>query len=207
MQKKSLTALAVEHMKPPASGQVTHWDAASSARCPSRYPDGHQTFHHASRAAGSGRDYRTLPLPSRCNRRADAARTIAAERTLGIAKPQTAITFEEAVTLFLSNCEQRNKPRTVSDYRALLRRHFLPKFSKRSLADITTQRHFQDHRCFEKYTDRAEPRRIPSSRLSFCGHVEEVISRQAPWRAYSFPRARQAAIQAPYRRRTESGVS
>jgi len=48
------------------------------------------------------------------------------------------VTFEETATLFLSNCEQRNKPRTVADYRALLRRHFLSKFAKRPLADITT---------------------------------------------------------------------
>jgi integrase len=135
MQKKSLTALAVEHMKSPASGQVTHWDAGS--------PIGVRVSHGGSKTfimlLGSGKRKTIGHYPALSLQQArEAARKIAAERTLGIEKPEAPITFDEAVALFLSNCEQRNKPRTVADYRALFRRHFIPKFAKRKLSDIST---------------------------------------------------------------------
>jgi integrase len=58
-----------------------------------------------------------------------------AEKTLGIVHKQS-ISFDDAVLLFLSSCEQRNKPRTVADYRAHIKRHF--KFGPCRLSDITT---------------------------------------------------------------------
>jgi integrase len=135
MQKKNLTAVAVEHIKPPASGQVTHWDAGS--------PIGVRVSHGGSKTfimlLGSGKRKTVGHYPALSLQQArEAARKIAAERTLGIEKPEAPITFDEAVALFLSNCEQRNKPRTVADYRALFRRHFIPKFGKRKLSDIST---------------------------------------------------------------------
>jgi Arm DNA-binding domain len=61
----------------------------------------------------------------------DAARRIVAEKTLGIVHKQS-ISFDNAVSLFLSSCQQRNKPRTVADYRAHIKRHF--KFGARRLS-------------------------------------------------------------------------
>jgi integrase len=58
-----------------------------------------------------------------------------AEKTLGVVHKQS-VSFDDAVSLFLSSCEQRNKPRTVADYRAHIKRHF--KFGSRRLSDITT---------------------------------------------------------------------
>ena len=135
MQKKPLTALALEHLKPPSKGQLTVWDAAS--------PVGVRVSQGGSKTfimlVGSGKRktlgrYPTVSL----HQARDAAKRILAERTLGIVRHQTTVTFEDAVALFLSNCEQRNKPRTVADYRALFRRHFVAKFAKRSLTDIST---------------------------------------------------------------------
>ena len=65
------------------------------------------------------------------------AKTILAEKQLGIAKPETAPTFDEAKTLFLSICESKNKPRTVRDYTRLLDRHFA--FGRKPVNEITPQ--------------------------------------------------------------------
>lgn len=65
------------------------------------------------------------------------AKTILAEKQLGIAKPETSPTFDEAKTLFLSMCEQKNKARTVRDYTRLLKRHF--PFGAKRLSEITPQ--------------------------------------------------------------------
>ena len=61
----------------------------------------------------------TADQDRRCrHRRAEGrtkAKTILAEKQLGIAKPEQAPTFDEAKALFLAICEQKNKPRTVRD--------------------------------------------------------------------------------------------
>jgi integrase len=60
-----------------------------------------------------------------------------------LAEPAAAETasvlLAEAVSLFLSNCEQRTKPRTASDYHRLLHRHFIKALGARSLDTIKTQ--------------------------------------------------------------------
>jgi integrase len=65
------------------------------------------------------------------------AKTILAEKQLGIAKPEAAPTFDEAKTLFLAICESKNKPRTLRDYTRLLNRHFA--FGKKPLNEVTPQ--------------------------------------------------------------------
>ena len=67
--------------------------------------------------------------------RAEAKR-ILAEQTLG-AKNEKSIAFADALDLFLTNSEKRNKPRTARDYRRLLTRHFLPALRKKPLSEIT----------------------------------------------------------------------
>lgn len=64
------------------------------------------------------------------------AKRILAELTLGKSRP-TRISFDEAKSLFLAASEQRNRPRTVADYRRLLGRH-LP-FGRTQLSDIRPQ--------------------------------------------------------------------
>ena len=62
------------------------------------------------------------------------AKRILAEQVLGRHRPES-ITCEAAVTLFLAAAEQKNKPRTVRDYKRLLNRHF--QFGTKQLAEIT----------------------------------------------------------------------
>ncbi len=59
-------------------------------------------------------------------------------RELLSAPPTTAITCKEAVDLFLAACGQKNRPRTISEYKRHLERHFIPKLGKRPLASIET---------------------------------------------------------------------
>jgi hypothetical protein len=63
------------------------------------------------------------------------AKTILAEKQLGILKPEAAPTFDEAKNLFLTICESKNKPRTVRGYTRLLNRHFA--FGKKPANEIT----------------------------------------------------------------------
>jgi integrase len=66
------------------------------------------------------------------------AKTLLAEKQLGVHKPTASPTFEDATKLFLEAAEKRTKPRTLYDYRRLLARHFSP-FNKLRVADITPQ--------------------------------------------------------------------
>ena len=73
------------------------------------------------------------PIVSLQGARIEARRRLA-EYTLGKTTPP-AITFGDAVGRFLEAAEKRNKPRTVRDYRRLLKRHF--PFAATRLADIS----------------------------------------------------------------------
>jgi integrase len=75
------------------------------------------------------------PIISLAEARGQARRLIA-ERTLGKFRPHS-ISWNEAVDLYLGVCEQKNKPRTLRDYRRLLKRHF--PFHHKRLSEITTQ--------------------------------------------------------------------
>jgi integrase len=66
----------------------------------------------------------------------EAAKRLLAERTLGKLRPHS-VPWDEAVDLFLAFCDQKNKPRTVRDYRRILKRHF--PFAGRRLSEIMPQ--------------------------------------------------------------------
>lgn len=130
-----LTDLAVRALSAPAKGQKIYFDDALRAFGCRISQGGTRTFvlqHGADRQLISLGRYPTVSL---ADARAEAKR-ILAERMLGRYRPQ-AIAWDEAVALFLSTCEQKNKPRTVRDYRRLLSRHFA--FGKRRLTDISPQ--------------------------------------------------------------------
>lgn len=63
-----------------------------------------------------------------------AARKLLAERTLGKTRP-THTAFGDAVDAFLEECEGRNRPRTIYNYRTILKRHF--PFARKSIANVT----------------------------------------------------------------------
>jgi integrase len=73
------------------------------------------------------------PTVSLADARAQA-RKVLAERVLGKYQPET-VSYADALSLFLKAVEQKNKPRTHSDYTRTLNRHF--KFGATPLTDIT----------------------------------------------------------------------
>jgi len=66
----------------------------------------------------------------------EEAKYLLAERTLGRFRPQS-VPWDEARELFLARCAQKNKSRTVKDYRRLLKRHF--PFGRKKVSEITPQ--------------------------------------------------------------------
>lgn len=70
--------------------------------------------------------------------RSKARRLRASEVTLGKSLARS-LTFEEAVAKFLEAAEVRNKPRTVRDYDRLLNRHFVPRFRKEQINQISSR--------------------------------------------------------------------
>jgi hypothetical protein len=82
--------------------------------------------------AGARRSAATRPI-SLADARTEAKR-ILAEHTLGKRRPGT-VHFEDALEDFFAECEQKNRPRTVRDYRRLIGRYF--KFGRKSLSEIT----------------------------------------------------------------------
>ena len=131
MPKAHLTDISVKGLKPQPR-QVTYWD------------DSLPGFGLRVSQAGAkswvvmtGRDRRLTTLSRYPAYSLKDART-AARKVLTDPKPKsTTITFEDALTLFLSTSERRNKERTVKDYRRLLTRHF-GEFKGTPLSDITT---------------------------------------------------------------------
>ena len=134
MPNFTLTDLAIRRLPKPEQGTVTYWDANTKGLGLRISQGGAKTFIVL---VGSGRRHKIGRYPSITLQaaRVEAKRTLG-EVALGKFLPKT-ITFDDAKTLFLDTAAQRNRPRTVSDYRRLLTRHF--PFGKRQLSDITTQ--------------------------------------------------------------------
>ena len=116
----SLTDLAIQKIKQPAEGEVTYYDKklrGFGLRCST----GAKTFvlyvGKKRQRTTLGR-YPTLSLQKARER----AQELLAERTLGTIRPPT-IQFQKAKDLFIEACEAKNKPRTVYDYKRLLK-HF-----------------------------------------------------------------------------------
>ncbi len=130
-----ITDLVVRKVVPPEKGQRTIWDKSLSNF-------GLRVSQGGTRSwvvqHGPTRQLTTIgryPLISVADARTEAKR-ILAERTLGKTRP-VSITYEEALRQFLAACDQKNKPRTVADYRRHLNLHF--KFGRTQLSEITAQ--------------------------------------------------------------------
>ena len=129
----ALTDMAIRALKVPLSGQQTYFDKALTGFGVRVSQGGTKTFvliHGANRRRSTIGRY---PVLSLSDARTEAKR-ILAEQTLGKTRLPN-ITFDEAKNRFLAHCEQRNRPRTVYDYRRILDRHF--RFGKTRLADIS----------------------------------------------------------------------
>lgn len=130
-----LTDISLRALPVPSKGQKTYFDDTLPAFGCRVSQGGTRAFvlqHGADRQLTTIGRY---PIVSLSDARAEAKRMLA-ERTLGRHRPHT-ITWDDAIALFFSACEQKNKPRTVQDYKRLLTRHFA--FGRKHLTEISPQ--------------------------------------------------------------------
>jgi len=130
-----LTDLSVKALPAPAKGQKTHFDDGLRGFGVRVSPGGTRTFvlmHGTDRQLISIGRY---PIISLSDARAEAKRMLA-ERTLGKHRPRS-IPYAEARDAYLAECEKKNRPHTVYDYRRALERRF--NFGTRQLSEITPQ--------------------------------------------------------------------
>ena len=128
---KMLTDAAVRAAEIPPSGTVALWDGSLKNFGVRVGRGGTKTFIVL---IGSGRRHSIGRYPhiSVADARKEAKR-ILAEKELGQIRP-THKPFDDAKADFFNDIEGRVKPRTLSDYRRLLDRHY--RFKRKSIADI-----------------------------------------------------------------------
>jgi integrase len=132
VQKPPLSDLAIKSMKPPVRGYVTIWDGTLKGFGVMVSQGGTRSFCVLV-ASGRRKVIGKYPLMSLADGR-KIARAMLAEKVLQKVYP-TRTAFEDAKEQFLAHCIEKNKPRTVADYRRLLTRHY--RFGRTSLTDIT----------------------------------------------------------------------
>ncbi len=128
-----LTDIAIKQLPLPRRGQQSYYDDLSGFGV--RISQGGARTFFVLLGSGKRHTIGKYPVISLSEARTEAKRLLA-ERTLGKTRP-TSLPYEDGLKLFLSSCQQRNKPRTVSDYRRILNRHF--RFGRKRLCDITPQ--------------------------------------------------------------------
>jgi integrase len=132
-----LSDRTVAALKAPERGQRDYSDDALAGFSVRVSQGGTKTF---TLTYGSPRKRVTLgryPIITLSQAR-EKARQLLAHRTLHGDRPP-ALTFEEALTLFLRvHCTEHNRPSTAMETERLLRRHFLPTLGKRTLQEIGT---------------------------------------------------------------------
>jgi integrase len=129
-----LTEITLRNLKPPERGQKTYTDDNLTGFGVRVSQGGTKTF---TLVYGVNRQRVTIgryPIISLSDARIEAKR-ILAEHTLGRSRPQT-IAWDDGLALFLKHCQEKNRSRTVRDYRRLLKRHFA--FGRKKLGEITT---------------------------------------------------------------------
>ena len=132
---KILTELAIRAAEPPTNGASTLWDA-SLRNFGCRVSQGGAKSFIVLLGSGRRKTIGRYIIISLAAARAEAKRVLA-EKTLGKDTPP-AIVLGEALELFLTDAQRRNRPRTVNDYARLLRRH-LAKLSKVPLDNVATR--------------------------------------------------------------------
>lgn len=132
----TLTDIFVRSLKPSATGQVTHWDSTLPGFGVRVSSGGTKTFILVHGRARKRESLGRVGIITLADARTEAKRILAA-KTLGLHKPSGQITFPDALAAFLEASQQRNRPRTVSDYAYYLRRHCSPSLGHKRLSDIT----------------------------------------------------------------------
>jgi integrase len=129
-----LTDLTVRSLPIPTSGQKVHYDDTLSNFGCRLSQGGTRTFIVRLGADRQLVSIGRYPIISLADARTEAKR-ILAERTLGKHRPRTA-RWDEALTLYLAACSEKNRRRTVDGYSRLINRHF--RFKRQQLSEITS---------------------------------------------------------------------
>ncbi|MGR3813870.1 MAG: tyrosine-type recombinase/integrase [Cognatishimia activa] len=120
-----LTDLAVKKLPLSENGQVTYWDELTpnfGIRCSTRSKSYIVLLGEKRRRKTLGR----YPDVSLADARKQAKQLLSnnALEEEQVVPAGREVPFDDAKSQFLSDCEGRNKPRTVADYRRLLSKHF-----------------------------------------------------------------------------------
>ena len=121
--KIRLTDIAIKKLSLPSKGQITYWDETTPGfglRCSTKSKSFVIMFGEKRRLKTLGR----YPRLSLAAARAQAKRFFVEFEEGNLSQFQIAVPFQEAKERFLADCQGRNKPRTVADYRRLLNKHF-----------------------------------------------------------------------------------
>lgn len=130
-----LTDVSLRALKVPSSGQYTVWDSSSPVGV--RVSSGGAKTFIVLVGSGKRRMIGKFGIITLAEARAEAKR-ILAEKTLGIAKPKaSSISFATACNLFIDENYKGRRPRTKSEVKRLLERHFAPAFGKRPIAELS----------------------------------------------------------------------
>ena len=133
MRKVALTDVSVRAIKTPARGQFTVWDSHSPLGV--RVSQGSSKTFIVMLGSGKRHVIGRFGIITLSEARTEARR-ILAEKTLGIRRVASTITFASALATFLEEHYRDKKPRTKHEAKRLLERHFLPTFRTIALADI-----------------------------------------------------------------------
>ncbi len=131
MPNSVLTDVSLKRLALPETGTLTYWDTTVKGLGVRVSPKGTKTFI-ALVASGARHKIGRYPLIGLSTAR-EEARKLLAKKTLGTYEKPHTITYETAVERYLKACEDKNRPRTIADYRKHLAR--LP-FNGRRLTTI-----------------------------------------------------------------------
>lgn len=157
MAKTALSDAGLRSIKPPEKGQQSYWDATLPSFGVRVSQGGSKTFvlNRGNSLITIGR-FGVLTLSQA---RAEAKKLLA-EFTLGKVRPQ-AVTYQQAVDLFLAEKTKSRRARTVSDYKRLLERFGF----KGQLAELT---HDELQRRIKKFTAPSEYNHLLVALRIFC---------------------------------------
>jgi integrase len=133
-EKINLTDVGIRALQPPKAGQITVWDKSSPVGV--RVSDGGAKTFIVMVGSGKRRTIGKVGIITLSDARTEAKR-ILAEKTLGIEQQPDSVTFAAALTLFIEENYKDCTPRTKSEAKRLLERHFLPAFRTTDLPDVT----------------------------------------------------------------------
>lgn len=127
----ALTDVGIRRLALPATGTTTYWDTTEKRLGVRVSPKGTRTF---IALVGSGTRHKLGRYPHLSLAVArEETRKLLAKKTLGTYEKPNTITWDGAIKAYLAACEEKNRPRTVSEYKRHLA-HF--PFAARRLTTI-----------------------------------------------------------------------